>query len=50
MEHLPNPSLAGIGGLVEGSTFALADEEISICRDHANPLAINGRTSAWVWC
>jgi Nif-specific regulatory protein len=44
MEHLHNPSLVGIGGLVEGSTFALAGEEISIGRDHANPLAINDRS------
>ena len=34
MEHLHNPSLVGIGGPVEGGTFALAGEEISIGRDH----------------
>ena len=41
-EH--NPSLVGIGGPVEGSTFALAGEEISIGRDHTNSLPINDRS------
>jgi Nif-specific regulatory protein len=39
-----NPSLIGIGGPVEGGTFALAGEEISIGRDHTNGLAINDRS------
>jgi transcriptional regulator with GAF, ATPase, and Fis domain len=37
-------SLIGIGGPVEGGTFALAGEEISIGRDHTNTLAINDRS------
>jgi len=44
MEHQHNPSLIGIGGPVEGGTFALAGQEISIGRDHTNALAINDRS------
>ena len=44
MEHQHNPSLIGIGGPVEGGTFALAGEETSIGRDHTNALAINDRS------
>jgi Nif-specific regulatory protein len=44
MEQPHNPSLIGIGGTVEGGTFALAGEEISIGRDHNNGLAINDRS------
>jgi two-component system response regulator HydG len=44
MEDQHNPSLIGIGGPVEGSTFALAGEEISIGRDHTNTLPINDRS------
>jgi two-component system response regulator HydG len=44
LEHPHNPSLIGIGGPVEGGTFALAGEEISIGRDHTNALAINDRS------
>ncbi len=44
MEHLHNPSLIGIGGSVEGGTFALAGDEISIGRDHTNGLPINDRS------
>jgi Nif-specific regulatory protein len=44
MEHPHNPSLIGIGGPVEGGTFALAGDEISIGRDHTNTLAINDRS------
>jgi Nif-specific regulatory protein len=44
METLHNPNLIGIGGPVEGGTFALAGEEISIGRDHTNALAINDRS------
>jgi two-component system, NtrC family, response regulator HydG len=39
-----NPNLIGIGGPVEGGTFALAGEEISIGRDHTNTLPINDRS------
>jgi hypothetical protein len=44
MEQQHHPSLVGIGGPVEGGTFALAGEEISIGRDHTNSLAINDRS------
>ena len=44
MEQQHNPSLIGIGGPVEGGTFALAGDEISIGRDHTNALAINDRS------
>jgi Nif-specific regulatory protein len=44
LEQLHHPSLIGVGGPVEGSTFALAGEEISIGRDHTNALAINDRS------
>ncbi len=44
MGDLHNPSLVGIGGPVEGGTFALAGEEISIGRDHTNALPINDRS------
>jgi two-component system response regulator HydG len=44
MEHEHNPSLIGIGGPVEGGTFALAGEEISMGRDHTSALAINDRS------
>jgi len=44
MEHLHNPGLIGIGGPVEGGTFALAGEEISIGREHTNALPINDRS------
>ncbi len=44
MESEHNPSLIGIGGPVEGGTFALAGEEISIGRDHTNSLPINDRS------
>ena len=44
LEQIHHPSLIGIGGPVEGGTFALAGEEISIGRDHTNALAINDRS------
>jgi Nif-specific regulatory protein len=44
LEQPHNPSLIGIGGPVEGGTFALAGEEISIGRDHTNALPINDRS------
>ncbi len=44
MEQQHHPSLVGIGGPVEGGTFALAGEESSIGRDHTNALAINDRS------
>lgn len=43
MEQQHHPRLVGIGGPVEGGTFALAGEESSIGRDHTNALAINDR-------
>ncbi len=36
-----NPRLVGIGGHLEGSTYALADDEIGIGRDPSNTLAID---------
>jgi two-component system response regulator HydG len=44
LEQIHHPSLIGIGGPVEGGTFALEGEEISIGRDHTNALAINDRS------
>lgn len=44
LEQPHNPSLVGIGGPVDGGTFALEGEEISIGRDHTNALAINDRS------
>jgi Nif-specific regulatory protein len=44
LEQPHNASLVGIGGPVEGGTFALAGEEISIGRDHTNALPINDRS------
>ena len=44
LEQLHHPSLIGIGGPVEGETFALAGEEIFVGRDHTNALAINDRS------
>lgn len=41
MERLLNPRLVGISGPVEGGVFALADDEISIGRDHSNRLRID---------
>ena len=41
MERPHDPRLIGIGGPVEGGIFALADEEISIGRDHSNHLPID---------
>jgi Nif-specific regulatory protein len=44
LEQPHNPSLIGIGGTVEGGTFALAGEETAIGRDHTNALPINDRS------
>jgi len=44
LEPLHLPSLIGIAGPVEGGTFALAGEEISIGREHTNVLTINDRS------
>jgi Nif-specific regulatory protein len=44
LEQPHNPSLIGIGGTVEGGTFALAGEETAIGRDHTNALPLNDRS------
>jgi transcriptional regulator with GAF, ATPase, and Fis domain len=41
MERQLNPRLVGISGPVEGGTFALGDDEISIGRDNSNSLPID---------
>lgn len=41
MEHPLNARLIGISGPIEGGTFALTDDEVSIGRGHSNTLPID---------